>query len=103
MSRCSYRGDQSGGPGPHCRSEACVRDAFRASGGFSEAGRGADSYCASLRTQCALVVSQRLWLRARVRWHFDEASSITDEQIEDAERCRLDFVFPYALEDQGDR
>ena len=28
---------------------------------------------------------------------FDEATSITDEQIEDAERCRLDFVLPYAL------
>lgn len=28
---------------------------------------------------------------------FAEASAITEEQIEDAERCRLDFVLPYAL------
>ena len=28
---------------------------------------------------------------------FEEASAITDEQVEDAERCRLDFVLPYAL------
>jgi DNA-binding NarL/FixJ family response regulator len=28
---------------------------------------------------------------------FAEATAITDEQIEDAERCRLDFVLPYAL------
>jgi LuxR family maltose regulon positive regulatory protein len=29
--------------------------------------------------------------------HFDEALDITAEQLEDAERCRLDFVVPYAL------
>jgi LuxR family maltose regulon positive regulatory protein len=28
---------------------------------------------------------------------FDEASRITNEQMDDAERCRLDFVIPYAL------
>ena len=28
---------------------------------------------------------------------FGEATAITEEQIEDAERCRLDFVKPYAL------
>ena len=28
---------------------------------------------------------------------FTEAVAITEEQIEDAERCRLDFVLPYAL------
>jgi DNA-binding NarL/FixJ family response regulator len=29
--------------------------------------------------------------------HFDEAEELTDEQLRDAERCRLDFVIPYAL------
>ena len=29
--------------------------------------------------------------------HFDEALELTDEQMEDAERCRLDFVIPYGL------
>ena len=28
---------------------------------------------------------------------FAEASAITEEQVEDADRCRLDFVLPYAL------
>ena len=32
---------------------------------------------------------------------FAEASAITDEQVEDAERCRLDFVLPYALSIKG--
>ena len=29
--------------------------------------------------------------------HFDEATELTDEQLQDVERCRLDFVIPYAL------
>ena len=29
--------------------------------------------------------------------HFDEATGLTDDQLQDAERCRLDFVVPYAL------
>ena len=29
--------------------------------------------------------------------HWDEAASLTDEQLRDVERCRLDFVVPYAL------
>lgn len=29
--------------------------------------------------------------------HFDEATEITDEQLHDAARCRLDFVIPYSL------
>jgi LuxR family transcriptional regulator, maltose regulon positive regulatory protein len=29
--------------------------------------------------------------------HFDEAVELTEEQMEDAERCRLDFVIPYGL------
>ena len=32
---------------------------------------------------------------------FAEAMAITEEQIEDAERCRLDFVLPYALAIKG--
>lgn len=33
--------------------------------------------------------------------NFDEASELTAEQIDDARRFRLDFVFPYALTIQG--
>ena len=48
------------------------------------------------RSGGADVLSQRVWLRARGdcirRGNVDN-----DEQIEDAERCRLDFVLPYAL------
>jgi DNA-binding CsgD family transcriptional regulator len=29
--------------------------------------------------------------------HWDEAAALTDEQLRDVERCRLDFVIPYAL------
>jgi DNA-binding NarL/FixJ family response regulator len=29
--------------------------------------------------------------------HFDEATRLTDEQLHDVDRCRLDFVRPYAL------
>ena len=29
--------------------------------------------------------------------YWDEATILTDEQLQDAERCRLDFVVPYAL------
>ena len=29
--------------------------------------------------------------------HFDEATRLTDDQLQDADRCRLDFVVPYAL------
>jgi LuxR family transcriptional regulator, maltose regulon positive regulatory protein len=29
--------------------------------------------------------------------HWDEATALTDEQLRDVERCRLDFVIPYAL------
>ena len=29
--------------------------------------------------------------------HWDEATALTDEQLQDVERCRLDFVVPYAL------
>jgi ATP/maltotriose-dependent transcriptional regulator MalT len=29
--------------------------------------------------------------------HWTEAATLTDEQLRDAERCRLDFVVPYAL------
>ena len=29
--------------------------------------------------------------------HFEEATHLTDAQLDDAERCRLDFVVPYAL------
>ncbi|MGZ8740460.1 MAG: hypothetical protein ACXWZ8_07680, partial [Gaiellaceae bacterium] len=29
--------------------------------------------------------------------HFDEATELTEAQMKDAERCRLDFVVPYAL------
>ena len=28
--------------------------------------------------------------------HWDEATALTDEQLRDVERCRLDFVVPYA-------
>jgi len=29
--------------------------------------------------------------------HFEEAEELTNEQLQDADRCRLDFVIPYAL------
>ena len=29
--------------------------------------------------------------------HYEEATELTDEQLQDVERCRLDFVIPYAL------
>jgi DNA-binding NarL/FixJ family response regulator len=29
--------------------------------------------------------------------HFDEATGLTEDQLQDADRCRLDFVVPYAL------
>jgi DNA-binding CsgD family transcriptional regulator len=29
--------------------------------------------------------------------HWDEAAALTDDQLRDVERCRLDFVVPYAL------